>query len=123
MSETTIETVTKTVSIGWTTADRTRFPDYMPFWDTYRPGLPQHVETVTIEVPKGWDARRIAEAAYTATNHPEPTTLGGPARAIYERLRANGYHGRQAHWSLSVGDTVTVDDVRLGCARIGWEEV
>lgn len=114
-----------TVTIGWTRSD----PDtgYSSFTDGYRPGAAQHRLTVHVSVPDDADVaaavEAIAEAAFTATNHPAPETLTGYARQIYDGITASGYHGREAHYSLSVGDTVTVGEVTLACAPTGWQRV
>lgn len=113
------------VTIGWTRSD----PDagYSSFCDGYRPGAAQHRLTVLVDVPDEADiavaVEAIAEAAFTATNHPAPETLTGYARQIHDGITASGYIGREAHYSLSVGDTVTVGEVTLACAPTGWQRV
>ena len=113
------------VTIGWTRSD----PEagYSSFSDGYRPGASQHRLTVRVAVPDDADVaaavEAIAEAAFAATNHPAPETLTGYARQIYEGIAASGYIGREAHYSLSVGDTVCVGEVTLACANTGWQRV
>lgn len=123
------------VTIGWT-----KYPNeqggavtldgrvHIPFWDGYVPGMPQHTETVTVEVDTEWRelaavVEHIAEEAYKATNSPEPTRETGLAQQIYLGVLETGYRGEGAHYSLSIGDTVTVGEVTLGCTREGWQRV
>lgn len=113
------------VTIGWTRSD----PEtgYSSFSDGYRPGASQHRLTLRVTVPDDADVaaavEAIAEAAFAATNHPAPETLTGYARQIHEGIAASGYIGREAHYSLSVGDTVSVGEVTLACAPTGWQRV
>jgi hypothetical protein len=108
------------VTIGWTKSDRDN--DYSSFSDGYRRGADQHTETIRVEVPADRDAEDIAEAVFFATNAPylDPASREGK---ILAAIYANGYHGEGAHFSLSTGDTVTVGDTMLACARFGWEVV
>ena len=112
------------VTIGWTMSDRAN--GYSSF-DGYRPGARQHTETISID----WDLdlniahapEHIAEACFEVTNAPYVIETG-IAGQITEALAATGYHGEQAgHYSLSVGDTVTVGEVTLACDRFGWKRV
>lgn len=131
------------VTIGWTMSDRAN--GYSSF-DGYRPGARQHTETINVEwtnAPEVADddmlaaigatradaealriqrvVEALAEACFEATNAPFATGL---AAQIAEKIAATGYRGEQAgHYSLSVGDTVTVNEVTLACARFGWERV
>ena len=113
------------VTIGWTISD----PEsgYSSFSDGYRPGAKQHCLTVRVHVPDEVNdasvVETIADAAFTATNHPYPHTLRGIARQIHDGVTASNYRGSEAHYSLSVGDTVTVSEVTLACARTGWQRV
>lgn len=113
------------VTIGWTKSDHSI--GYSSFSDGYQPGAEQHTLTVHVEVPDDANITAavdaIAEAAFAATNHPNPEILTGFAKQIYDGVRASGYTGRQAHYSLSVGDTVTVGEVTLACANLGWQRV
>jgi len=107
------------VTIGWTKSDRDR--GYSSF-DGYVRGAAQHVETITVTALATADAQSIAESVFMATNAPyiDPATFEGQ---ILAAIYANGYHGEGAHFSLSTGDTVTVGDTMLACARFGWEVV
>lgn len=120
------------VRIGWTKSDRAN--GYSSFCDGYRPGAEQH--TLDLEVtfsnppmgPDGIDYQRtaeaVADACFTATNSPFPDMLQGISGQIYRLIRDSGYRGREAgHFSLSVGDTVTVGEVMLACEPLGWERV
>lgn len=113
------------VTIGWTRSDPAT--GYSSFSDGYQPGASQHRLTLRVDVPADADitaaVEAIAEAAFAATNHPDPDTLTGYAQQIYEGVHASGYTGREAHYSLSVGDTVTVAEVTLACAPTGWQRV
>jgi hypothetical protein len=106
-----------TITIGWTKADRAN--DYIPFSDGYRPGADQHTETIT--VPVSASLLGVADAVYEATNNDGRLFRGSMAWHIQEELRATGYRGEEAsHYSLSVGDTVTVNGSRAICERSGW---
>jgi hypothetical protein len=126
---------TTTVIIGWTQHERlpespgtmlhrvARQPDYTPFWDGYRAGQPQHTITFELEVPDNATPAIVAQEAFTASNAPYPLTEGTVAARILAAIQATGYRGREAHYSLSVGDTVEVDGVKLSCEGSGWEPV
>lgn len=108
------------ITIGWTRSDMEN--GYSSFMG-YKPGASQHTETITVEAdiaPTQEGAEQIAEACFTATNAPFATGL---AAQIAEAIAATGYRGREAHYSLSVGDTVTVGEIMLACARFGFERV
>lgn len=113
------------VTIGWTRSDPAT--GYSSFSDGYQPGADQHRLTLRVDVPTDADigaaVEAIAEAAFAATNHPDPDALTGYAKQIYEGVQASGYTGREAHYSLSVGDTVTIAEVTLACAPTGWQRV
>jgi hypothetical protein len=104
------------ITIGWTkfkTGD-----SYVPFVDGYRSGAAQH--SITVESETGsLTTEDIANAVYEATNAPtvHPDTLAGD---ILAQIHATGYRGQDAHFSLSVGDTVTAKGWRAACARSGW---
>lgn len=125
------------ITIGWT---RSEVVDghlvYSSFGEGYRPGASQHTEDIALRFdgPDGildLDGlldlvTGIAEAAFMATNHPEPQRLdrSSVAGQIFATLDARGFDGRASgHYSLSVGDTVTVGEVMLACASLGWERV
>lgn len=109
------------ITIGWTRSD----PDtgYSSFSDGYRRGAQQHTET--LEINTELDPSEIAEAAYHATNAPEGfVESGSVADHIAKVLENRGFDGSQSgHYSLSVGDTVTVDGYMMACARTGWEVI
>ena len=116
------------VTIGWTRSDLAN--GYSSF-DGYRPGASQHTETITLdtdgkgtgifaEVPTLEAVEQIAEACFVATNAP---FTSGLAAEIAEQIAQTGYHGQGAHYSLSVGDTVTVGEVMVSCERTGWQRV
>lgn len=112
------------VTIGWTRSDMDN--GYSSFSDGYRPGASQHTETLTIDLgetnqPVDRLVEMIAEAAFEATNSPAPQMK--VAKALRAALDATGYRGQGAHYSLSVGDTVTVGEVTLACDNWGWKRV
>lgn len=117
------------VTIGWTNSDRDNriFTDgYSSFSDGYRPGAEQVTRTLTVDLgdteqPVDRLVEMIAEAAFEATNSPAPQMK--VAQALRAALDADGYRGEGAHYSLSVGDTVTVGEVTLACDRFGWKRV
>lgn len=114
-------TQTLTVTVGWTKSDMsTGYSSY----DGYRPGAEQHTETITVAVESPADSKAVAEAVFEATNSPcvRPND-GSLAGQVLEALVATGYHGQGAHWSLSVGDTVTVDGLMLAVERFGFSVV
>lgn len=110
------------VTIGWT---KSKMPEYSSFADGYRPGAEQHTETIVVETEPFEDPQHtveaIAEAAFVATN--SPYEVSGLASQIREGIEATGYNGRGAHYSLSVGDTVTVGEVTVACESFGWKRV
>lgn len=136
-----------TVTVGWTRPNRAA--DYSPMSDGYRSGAEQHTETIEVEwsnqpsVPDdemlralGVEAgvaeahrltrlvETIAEACFYATNAPHLTYPQGLTGQICRALDATGYDGAAGgHYSLSVGDTVTVLEVTLACAPAGWARV
>lgn len=111
---------TQTLTIGWTKSDMDN--GYSSFMDGYRPGAEQHTETITVEVDREYSVEALAERALVATNAPyvEP---GSVAEKIAKAIEATGYYGQGAHYSLSVGDTVTVGEVTVACERLGWKVV
>lgn len=113
------------VVIGWTISDPER--GYSSFCDGYQPGAAQKEVMVRVAVPADANVaaavEQIAEAAFVATNHPDPDVLTGYAAQILAGVRASGYRGEGAHYSLSVGDTVRVNEVMMMCAMTGWQRV
>lgn len=111
----------RVVTIGWTRSDPTI--GYSSFSDGYRPSAQQHTETLDLNTEL--DPSLIAEAVYHATNAPEEVIEpGSVADHIAKVLENRGFDGSQSgHYSLSVGDTVTVDGMVLACARSGWEVI
>jgi len=113
------------ITIGLTKTDRAA--DYVPSMDGYRPGAEQDVVVLEIDaVPTqpdgGWRALEVGEAYFMATNAPEEVVKGSPlALAIYTALVERTAPAHRL--SMSVGDTVQVDDGPvLVCASFGWEE-
>lgn len=113
------------VTIGWTKSDMAN--GYSSF-NGYKPGAQQHTETVHVVVTEEDAALRpeqvvekIADAAFAATN--SPGLLSALAAQIRKGIKATGYRGEGAHYSLSVGDTVTVNEVTLACEDFGWKRV
>lgn len=99
-------------------------PDfYVPYVHGWRPGAEQHVLTVTVDLPPRFEPHQVADLVYYATNSAD---LGGDpyAGAIRAAIDATGYQGKEAgHFSLSVGDTVTVDGIGLACRSTGWGSI
>jgi len=118
------------VTIGWTMSDLAA--GYSSF-EGYRPGAKQHTETITVEwtnPPMYGDtldlnraAEVLAEACFYATNTPRLTYPEGLTGQVCRAIHDTGYDGRGAHYSLSIGDTVTVGEITLACASLGWERV
>jgi hypothetical protein len=103
------------LTVGFTESDRAS--GYVSFCDGYRPGADQRLVSLTVRSARTYDGPEVAEAAFVATNHPDPDTLGGLAGTIAKAL--NGKPVR----SLSVGDTVTVNGFTWACSRRGWQQV
>jgi hypothetical protein len=119
--------VTVEVTIGWTKSDRSI--GYSSF-DGYRPGAKQHTETIRVEFSEqemkdyGNEPfeNYVAEWVFEATNN--PSAHGNRiAYRFQQAIEATGYRGEGAHYSLSVGDTVTVGGVMVACDRWGWKKV
>lgn len=109
------------ITIGWTRSNMQE--GYSSFSDGFKVGASQHSET--LEINTDLDASEIAEAAFRATNAPEglvaPESVAGHIATV---LAKRGFDGSQSgHYSLSMGDTVTVDDQVLECASLGWKVV
>lgn len=109
-----------TIVIGWTKSDRDA--GYVSMMDGYRPGADQHVLSITVDLPPRLEPHRVAELVFIATNAPE-LDPASPEGAILHAIQATGYRGREAHFSLSVGDTVTVAGTKLACQAAGWTPV
>lgn len=117
------------VTIGWNTA-RDAEGRNLGWARGWMPGDTMHTEELTLEAPG--TARPaidflevVCEAAFDATNNPAPTESLTPfGRQIREALAARGFDGSQSgHYSLSVGDTVTVAEVMFECRAFGWKRV
>lgn len=110
------------MTIGWTkNTEQDRAEGYVSFFDGYEDGRAQETVSLTLTVPDDVTGGDLAEAVFHATNCPEdpcPDTLAGQ---ILAGIQETGYRGEGAHFSLSVGDTVTVDGVRYCCESLGWE--
>lgn len=118
------------VIVGWTKSDVERDEKgravrviYSPFCDGYKPGASQHTESMTLTVADHWDIERVAEAVFVATNAPHAHVKGSPEEQVYDALVAVDYRGQGAHYSLSTGDTVTVDGHMVECSSVGWKVV
>ncbi len=113
------------VTVGWTRSDMAN--GYSSF-DGYRPGASQHTETFQVDMtgtnlhPTSWP-EAIADACFYATNAPRLGYPQGLTGLVCRAIDELGYDGRGAHYSLSVGDTVTVGEIALACASFGWERV
>jgi hypothetical protein len=117
-----MDTLTK-ITVGFTESNRAT--GYSSF-DGYMVGAQQ--TEVEVEVPSSLvmavphtpgitRAERVAEAVFYASNSPyaQNTPLG---YALFSALsQVPGLR------SLSVGDTVTIEDTRLSCDRWGWSEI
>lgn len=111
---------TSNIIMGWTKSDQTD-ETYRPLMDGYRVGADQHELELTI-VTSGATTDEILEAAFAATN--APGHLAGLSGLIQGRIAQAGYRGAEAgHYSLSVGDTVTLNGVRYAVERMGWTKV
>lgn len=115
---------TKPVLPGYDEGQREWAPDapdlYVPYVDGWKPGAAQHVLTLTVDLPAHLEAHQVADLVFYASNAPD---LSGDhwAGAIRAAIDATGYRGEEAgHFSLSVGDTVTVDGIALACRSAGW---
>ena len=106
------------VTIGFTVGDRPA--NYYPMSDGFRAEAVQRIASVTVR-DSNLTPEEIAEAAFVATNHPEPETLTGLAHDLFVALETETYR------SLSVGDTVTIVRrgayYRLACGKAGWTVV
>lgn len=117
------------ITIGLTRTDREA--NYVPSMDGYRKGAAQDVVVLEVEAepryPEGeWQAVEVGEAYFTATNAPEEVVLASPlATAVYRALIAKLRAEHLTHrLSMSVGDTVQVDDGPVLVVKsFGFEEV
>lgn len=115
-------TKTVEVTVGWTNSDMEN--GYSSFCDGYKPGAEQHTETFTLEVEEGMvTPERVADMVFEATNNPYLTQPQGVLGQVFRAIKASGYTGEGFHYSLSVGDTVTVDGVMYACQPTGWAVV
>ena len=113
---------TVTATVGWTKSSEDR--EYVSYFDGYRLGAAQHEETVTFEVPDDYDDERVGWLLMEATNSPYvDLSTQGPAGDAFRAIAATGYTGRQAHFSLSQGDTVTVNGVKRAFTGYALEVV
>lgn len=103
-----------TLIIGWTKSDMAN--GYSSF-DGYRHGAQQHTETIEIETG-ALDDFAVCEAVFEATNAPAPS--GEIGTEIVRAIAATGYRGQGAHYSLSTGDTVTIDGRMYACESVGF---
>lgn len=107
-----------TIVIGYT--KNSSDLSYVPAMDGWRPDAPQHLLAVTVPLPPGLAPHEVAELVFIGTNAPQLET-GSPEYRIHHAIRDTGYRGQEAHWALSVGDTVTVDGIRLQVKPAGWD--
>jgi hypothetical protein len=108
------------VTIGSTKREQPNHPNYRVF-EPYEVGLAQHFVNVTFVSKFSGDPERVADQVYEAMNNPSPT---GKVAEILALVQETGFNGSQSgHFSLSVGDTVTVDGRVFACDRYGWKEV
>jgi hypothetical protein len=104
------------ITVGFTQSDR----DYSSFSDGYRLGTRQISVTIALEGDgTNLSGERWAEAVFTASNHPGPSS--DPIVAGIQHALAEQVHGGLR--SLSVGDTVSVDGQMWACDPDGWHEV
>lgn len=106
------------VTIGWTTSEG-------HFWG-FEPGMDQVTRTFPLDMtgtnlaPAHWP-EAIADAVFYATNAPRMSYPDGLTGTVCRAIDALDYHGEGAHYSLSVGDTVTVGEITLACDDVGWK--
>ncbi|MFF1820417.1 hypothetical protein ACFVWG_24135 [Kribbella sp. NPDC058245] len=111
----------KVVEIGWTLSDREN--GYVSYMDGWRAGAAQHAVSIEVDLPPDLPPYKVADLVFLATNAPD--LEGHPdAAKILAAVQATGYRGVEGgHFSLSVGDTVTVDGMRLACEDVRWKDV
>jgi hypothetical protein len=105
-----MSTTYTTVTVGLSESDRD--DNYFPMMDGYRPGVAQQTVSIAVEDALLLAPEAMAEAVFHASNAP---TID-PANPLHRTLRA----GLRGYRSVSVGDTVTIGEVRLACERTGW---
>jgi hypothetical protein len=94
------------ITIGLTRTDRAA--DYVPAMDGYRPGAAQDLFVIEVESP-AIDPAVIGEAFFVATNAPKEVVDGDRlASALYREITRKLPIAHRL--TLSVGDTVQVDD-------------
>lgn len=120
------------ITIGLTRSNRTRGDDdYIPSFDGWRDGAAQ--DQVQVELPDSLATltrTELADAAFVATNAPSRDDMASypGAQQVLDALTAIPTSpGTQpiptTMRSLSIGDTVTVDDRKLACVAVGWVDV
>lgn len=107
------------ITIGWTRSDMAK--GYSSF-SGYRHGAEQHTETIEIDLPTDVTPEQVGEYVFDATNNPF-VPANSVAGQIAAAIEATGYHGREAHYSLSIGDTVTLGEVTVACDSFGWKRI
>jgi len=106
------------IVVGWTISDRDH--GYVSYMDGWRAGQPQHELSIEVAVPPSLAPHQVADLVFIATNAPDVESHPYAAK-ILEAIVATGYRGEEAgHFSLSVGDTVTVDGIKLACQASNW---
>lgn len=114
------------VTVGWTINTKDR--EYVSFADGWKEGAPQHAVTFRIVSDEIWSPQEVAEKVFVATNAPG-LREGSLEAEILARIVASGWNGDlhdddlYGHFSLSVGDTVTVNGTRFACASFGWDQL
>jgi len=114
----------KEVVIGWTLSPKDR--SYSNFFG-YEPGRKQHEETLYLDTLLEGEA--LAEICFVALNKDPEMLAAGLEQEIHGAVSAAGYNGYvddddyYGHYSLSTGDTVTIDGVRYACGSWGWDRV
>ena len=107
------------ITIGLTETDRAG--DYVPYIDGYRSGAKQVEVKIHLidEVVFNTGHHALADAIYVATNVRGEFGLPTDPLIAYVLGALGDYRQR----SLSVGDTLSFDDLTFACARFGWEQV
>lgn len=107
---------TRNVVIGWTKQQEL---DQFQRWGPYQQGWPQYTLPITVDYD-GSD-ENLCEIVFGALNNPYPQGL---AKQIQDQVNATGFDGSQSgHYSLSVGDTVTVDGIQYAVEDFGFGKV
>jgi len=114
-------TVERVITVGYTQGNRDA--GYVPMIEGYRPGAAQHVLTISVQLSPDLEDQQIAELVFIATNAPD-LDAGTPEQRIRDAIVDTGYKGTEAHWSLSIGDTVRVGgSPLLACGDVIWTTV